>query len=35
MIVPGAHALKIRNGDENIQLDVDEYKHGVERGLTC
>lgn len=31
MIVPGAHLVKIRNGDDNIELDVNEYKKEVVR----
>ncbi|CAF4427505.1 unnamed protein product, partial [Rotaria sp. Silwood2] len=29
MIVPGAHSVKVQNGDDNIELDVDEYKEQV------
>ncbi|CAF0783349.1 unnamed protein product [Rotaria sordida] len=29
MIVPGAHTVKIRNGEDNIELDVNEYKKEV------
>ena len=29
MIIPRAHVVKIRNGDENIELNVNEYKRGV------
>jgi hypothetical protein len=29
MIVPGAHIVKIRNGDDNMELDVNEYKKEV------
>jgi len=29
MIVPGAHIVKIQNGDENIELDINEYKNEV------
>ena len=31
MIVPDAHLVKIRNGDENYELDVNEYKNDVVR----
>ncbi|CAF0813388.1 unnamed protein product [Rotaria sp. Silwood1] len=29
MIVPGAHIVKVRNGDDNIELDVNEYQKDV------
>jgi hypothetical protein len=29
MIVPGAHLVKIRNGDDNFELDINEYKKEV------
>jgi hypothetical protein len=29
MIVPGAHVVKIQNGDDNTELDENEYKNGI------
>jgi hypothetical protein len=29
MLIPGAHEIKIRNGDDDIVLNNDEYRHGI------